>query len=135
MFLADIKLTPVGNEGPVNLSASIFNNVYLYAAQFPGAILNHANFTGAELSKANFLGATLAEASLNEANMLQANLSGTNLTSTDLKLVRNLTQDQLDKACADPFRPPRNVPNGLKWRGEPCTKKKIAPRQFPMGIA
>ena len=55
-----------------------------------------ADLSGADLSDANLSGANLSGANLSDANLSGANLSGANLTGA-----KNLTQEQLDKACGN----------------------------------
>jgi hypothetical protein len=58
--------------------------------------LRDANFRAANLSQAYFGNAKLDRANFNEANLTEANVSG-----TDLRLVQNLTQEQIEKAVGD----------------------------------
>ena len=77
--------------------------------------------------RANLTGADLSGASLWGTNLSAADLSGTNLSYSDFvgaKLPKDLTQDQLDRAVADPDNPPiltdvkdRKTGKPLVWRG------------------
>ena len=105
----------------------------LAGADLSGAILDNADLADADLAVAN-----LGRAMLSFGRLAGANLAGANLESLavpdsgsspeDLRPALGLTQDQLDKACADPFDPPRlrgtvgqdNCP--LEWRGAPCSR-------------
>ena len=85
-------------------------------------------------------GAILSGADLSPANLQNANLSGaqlgvgglpasTGFSTPNLAPVHELTQDQLDHACADPQDPPdlsgaagqEGVP--LEWREKPCEEQ------------
>ena len=94
---------------------------YLPEENVSGADLSSGNLTGANLSKsdlsqawldqtnlsqADLSGADLSNAFLFDANLFRAFLTGANLSKTNLSGVQELTQDQLDKACADPLHPP-----------------------------
>ena len=77
------------------------------------------NLTRAKLERAILAGARLHRANLTNANLMGANLTGASLTSTNLsrtmfasrstvkRMAIGLTQQQLDKAIADPDQPPR----------------------------
>lgn len=105
----------------VNLAGSI-----LCHANFSGAGLLTVDLTDADLHGANLSMATLREVEFQGANLHSANLSGANLTgysgagSTKLP-PKNLTQDQLSQACADPSTPPQlDGENNLIWNGRTC---------------
>ena len=107
-----------------NLSFTFLRNTKLSGAILPGAILHEADLTGAKLTGANLAlfvkpdlpgvdlpGADLTGADLTDANLAGANLFGADLTDATLtgaKLfkAKGFTQAQLNKACADPQRPP-----------------------------
>ncbi len=81
--------------------------------------LSDVNLTAASLWYANFTDALLINADLTRAVLESANLSG-----ADLRGARGLTQEQLDKACADPDNPPElgdtldaETGKPLIWRG------------------
>lgn len=95
----------------------------LSGANLSGVILNGVNLTGASVALANLTGAHLENANLKDTILEDTNLSGANLSG-----VVNLTQDQLDKACADPAYPPNldnanDVGSGdpLVWNERPCS--------------
>jgi len=54
-----------------------------------------------DLSGANLSGANLSVADLSVADLFEANLSGTILWGADLRLARNLTQEQINQAKGD----------------------------------
>ncbi len=119
------------NLSDANLHVADLSDANLSDANLPKANLSKANLSEADLSRANLSGADLYEADLSDANLSRANLSGADILGashplTDQGPVRRLTQDQLNKACADPGDPPdlRDAlnPDGspLSWRGSPC---------------
>ena len=112
-----------------NLSFTSLRNTKLSRAILPGAILHKADLTGANLTDANLAlfvkadlpgadlpGADLTGADLTDADLTDADLTGADLTDADLTgadltdaklfMAKGLTQAQLNKACADPQRPP-----------------------------
>ena len=72
------------------------------------------NFSTSRIPYTNFSHVDFGSADLKDALITGSNLSGANLT-----LTRNLTQDQLDSACADPNSPPE-IPerDDLTWNGQ-----------------
>lgn len=125
------------NLSQADLSDTILEGAILEEANLKDAILSDANLAGtrmegsdftkaklvdtdlscAQASKAVFRQADLSNAKLTGANLAgadldRANLTGTNLTGVNLSEVENLTQDQLNKACAD-FLPVKGLPVGL----------------------
>ena len=118
----------------VDLSGSHLNAVRLDGAHLSGAHLNDADLSGARLigadlsgaqylSRAHMRGARLAH--LFGADLSDADLSDANLTAAMLSMAKGLTQQQLDRACADPGYPPilgdlQDAKTGdlLEWRGK-----------------
>ena len=92
-----------------------------------GADLCEADLSRADLSGADLLGAFLLEANLSEADLTGANLSEANVSGADLSKVLNLSQAQLDVACAAPNAPP-SVPSYLNWAAHECDPR---PRLSP----
>ena len=95
-------------------------------ANFRGAEMHNVQLTGAELHGADLSMTTMRDIEFKGANLHSVNLSGANLSgysgegSTKLPS-RNLTQDQLNQACADPENPPLlDDDSGLVWNGGPC---------------
>ena len=104
-------------------------------ADFSGANLTRArlirtNLTSVEFQKADFSDARLRDADLTGAKLCQANFSGAILKNADISgadfaRAKGLTQDQLDRACADEENPPKNLPKDankqqLKWKQKQC---------------
>ena len=102
-------------------------HAHLVRADLCYATLWDADLSHANLGRANLTGADLSGASLWGTNLSEADLSGTNLSYSDFvgaKLPKDLTQDQLDRAVADPDNPPiltdvkdRKTGKPLVWRG------------------
>ena len=108
-----------------DLSCTSLRNTKLSRAILPGAILYKADLTGANLTDAHL--ALSVNADLPGADLTDADLTDANLTNTKLFKTKGLTQDQLNKACADPQRPPElqgvfDAKTGvlLAWRNQPC---------------
>ena len=100
---------------------AILSGAYLHDADLHRAYLVGTNLSGTYLMYANLSGAGIMDADLSGAILLGANLSGARLSG-----VRNLTQSQLDGACADPTDPPQIdgsldpvTREPLVWRGTP----------------
>ena len=108
LFQAD--LTGLEKNG-LNLSGSRLRQADLTLAvmnrtQLSGADLRDINAYGAVLASSNLSGADLSNASLVGAwlqgiNWSGAKLEGANLAGSDLSRARNLTQQQLSRACGD----------------------------------
>lgn len=127
-YLVGIKLTGA------NLVGADLTSAFLASADLSGAFLLEANLTGANFREANLTGADLHEANLTgaflgNADLVRADLSGAFLGTTDLsgadlreatlKAAKNLTQDQIDKTCAEEAK----LPDGLV-PPTPCKRNK-----------
>ena len=93
-----------GDLTKANLISADLAKAKLDGTIFTGARLCHADLTNAklfsaDLTQSNLTDANLTGASLASADLKDADLTGTNLTDADLRGVRNLKQEQLDKAC------------------------------------
>jgi uncharacterized protein YjbI with pentapeptide repeats len=108
-----------------NLSRAVLSTANLRLASLRRTNLSYAHLSGADLSDvdlrdANLSGADLSGAKLSTTFTPQrlppvvylsgAKLSGANLSGVDLSGAKNLTQEQLDKACGDADTKP---PEGL----------------------
>ena len=87
----------------------------LEGAKFDGARLvlmcmSYADFRGASFRDADLAGANLAHATVDDADFTGADLSIASIRGTDLSRAIGLTQEQLDRACADSET---KVPAGL----------------------
>lgn len=116
----DAGLTP--NLRDADLSAA-----NLHGADFSHFFLPKANLKRTHLHEANLSHACLASANLTGVLLHDANVSGTDFAWPGGEFpAKGLTQEQLDKACADPSNPPNLVGvvdaetgNPLVWRGRP----------------
>ena len=131
-----------------DLRRADLRSVVLHGAILDGANLSHANLgglgadlRGASLKEADLTGANLSLALLAEADLTDAKLTGADFSRHHLHgIVRSsveplpatgLTQDQLDKARADPKRPPNlegvldpTTKEQLVWRGRTVEKPR-----------
>ena len=96
----------------VDLTGADLTSANLPRANLTGANLTGANLTGVDLTGADFSGADFSGVIFLPARV---NLTGANLTGAE-----NLSQEQLDSACAKPERPPKGIPDGLTWSSRPC---------------
>ena len=103
-----------------NLTGARLSDAYLQLANLRGtnqtganlivANLRFADLTGADMRDANLTGADLSGVDFSLANLSVANLSGADLSGANLTGAKNLTQEQLDKACGNADTKP---PGGL----------------------
>ena len=122
-FLSNTKLTKA------DLDKACMENANLTDADLRDASLERAVLIKARLEDADLTNADLYKANLRKANMARTDLTNTNLTDADLKGVNNLTQTQLDSACADSDGPPMHLPKGedgkrLIWKAKECFVKE-----------
>jgi uncharacterized protein YjbI with pentapeptide repeats len=113
LWFANLSGARLGDANLIsaNLTGADLSGAYLYGAKLSGANLISAYLSGANLTDADLSGADLNGAILNSADLNSADLNGANLTGAhlyDAKLnganlsgARNLTRQQLDKACGD----------------------------------
>lgn len=122
IFLANAKLP--GSElygvkftcadlDSVNLSAANLNGANLSGARLIDANLIDANLRGADLRGASLIYTDFSRADLQSADFSGAILFEANLSGASLQFARGLSQSQLDEACFENGRPPKNLPNGL----------------------
>lgn len=124
-----------------NLSKALLSNATLRNADLDKACMESVDLTGADLRDAsikrvvliratlvdaNLTGADLYKANLYGANMANTDLTNANLTGANLRRVKNLTQIQLDSACAESDEYPINLPKGkdgekLIWNEKECS--------------
>jgi uncharacterized protein YjbI with pentapeptide repeats len=93
--LSDAKLFDANLSGATLILANLFD-ANLSRADLSGADLTGDDLTGANLARVNLSSANLVGANLTDAKLFDANLSGANLITA-----RNLSQQQLDKACGN----------------------------------
>ena len=134
--------------GKADLSDAMLQGANLVRAMLNGAALEDANLERAELTRANLFGADLRDAHLEGANLTrarlrkanlrdatlrhavlaEADLSGADLTMTDIagarmREARNLTRQQLERACVSEDEPPPELPEdipSIDWSDRPC---------------
>lgn len=97
----------------LNLAQSNLRQADLIGADLSRADLSAANLAYADLSDADLTVVNLIKADLTDADLSGANLSGANLTEANLSTAVNLSQGQLDTACAFDIGRPPIVPDGL----------------------
>lgn len=103
-----------------NFSGADFMEVNLSKARFSDSDFSDAHFFDGNLSDARFLNSDLSC-----AHFFDADLTGALFLSLGQNPPCKLTQAELDKACADPNRPPRfldvvgaDTGEPVVWRGE-----------------
>ncbi len=89
------------NLQSANLRSAKLQGAFLFGASLQEADLAGANLQGAKLISANLQGANLNDADLQGTDLFRANLQGAYLLGADLTKAKNLTREQLDKACGD----------------------------------
>ena len=95
-----------------------------------GVVLTDLDLGGAELSGAILIDVDLSRTDLSNANLIEVDLEGailhrTNLSGAELYLVKNLEQRQINVACTDDGRPPKNLPEAperVDWKGGVCRR-------------
>jgi hypothetical protein len=97
-----------------DLSEANLHRAFLFRANLSRADLSEANLGDAYLSDADLSHADLSEAYLSGTDLNRADLSNADLSDADLSNVRNLEQQQLDKACGTDAK----LPPGLTLK--PC---------------
>jgi uncharacterized protein YjbI with pentapeptide repeats len=95
---------------PFNLHHASLPGQWLAGDDLGNADLTYANLRAANLSGADLRRANLSGAKLSGAGVwVPVDLSGANLNGADLTDVKNLTQEQLDKACGSDTRLPESL--------------------------
>ena len=84
-----------------DLTAANLSGAYLMGTNLSGADLSFADLSGARLIDTNLSGARLMATNLSGANLSGADLTGAHLNGANLTGAKNLTQEQLDKACGN----------------------------------
>lgn len=109
----------------INLSGADLSETNLVGVRVGGANLSGADFFRADLRDADFRGADLSMANLSEAKVAGANFSGANLSDTIFEGPIEISQEQLNSACASHGKGPQlGLPRGtgplLRWHGDVC---------------
>ncbi len=101
-FLLDVNLEDARmnqtNLENCNMNQSVLRGAYANGANFKDTYLVKTNFENAFLIRANFENAFLMEANLRNADLTEANFTNANLYKADLRGVKGLTKEQLNKA-------------------------------------
>ena len=110
-FLVGAKLDDV-NLMYANLSGSNFqearlSRAKLLEADMSNTFLYRARLIDADLSLTDFSGAVLYEANISGATLGKGHILGSWLTARDEEPTTQITQQQLDQACAAPGNPPQ----------------------------
>ena len=120
-----------------NLRDGDLRHADLSNAQLSGTRLNNADLFNANLTNASFIRTDLSNTYLNEANLTNATidltdfsfarLDDSNLSDTKLSRSIGLSQGELDRAWAEPDKPPRLTDcidsatgEQLEWHDNPC---------------
>ncbi len=110
-----------------DLSRAIMHGTRLLHADFRDANLVDANLTETDLTNANLADANLTNANLSNANLMSVNLkgaqckgiaiTGANVHDADLRVVKNLTQEQIDEAVGNErTKLPPNLTRPPAWK-------------------
>ena len=124
-------LLPSIQYARADLSHANLSNARLKDATLSRCFCDRTNFTAADLSGADLTGAGLALSNLRNAILSNATFKGADLSGAEFAEATpgeaDLTQQQLDEACADPDAPPKLVDmfdaktgEPLVWRGAAC---------------
>ena len=112
-----------------DLTGAVFERAFVENADMEGAELLVADFSNARLHGAivtsangtysNFAGADLSHADFADTELQGAVFDGANLGSTRLRQSYNLSDTQIDTACAPTGSPPI-LPEHLEWTNRRC---------------
>ena len=109
-----------------HLQGAVMSEANLPDTEFDSAMLLNVDFSNSELLNADLSDTNLTSVNLTDAGLHNAILSGTDLSgfvnenSARAFPPMGLTQTQLDKACADPDKPPKlDNSSGLTWNPRP----------------
>lgn len=94
-----------------------FGAAKLVKTVFEYADLRNATVRGADLTRAYFCGSNLTSVDFGAANLQDTDLKAADISHADFEHTRNLTQKQIDLACARPGADP-TLPSGLCWSGQ-----------------
>ncbi len=128
--LSSIKEGYGVNLSKARLSGVNFSSSNLWEANLSDSLLVRAKLQIADLRHADLSRATLANADLSGAFLRNSILTGTKFSIAEHPPAKGLTQEELDKARADPKTPPRLdgvldafTGEQLVWRGRPLADK------------
>ena len=131
LWRADLRGADLRGTNPFGFQPDFANlaGVDLTGGDLRVAGLTGVNLTDAKLTNTDLTGARLVGANLSGADLRGADLTAANLRGADLNQATNLTQAQLDAACADELpgsnsSVPVHIPAGLIWRSKRCPSLK-----------
>ena len=101
------------------LEKANLNNAELLVADFSNARLHRAALTSANGAYANFAGADLSNADFSDTELQGAVFDGADLGGTRLSQSYNLSDTQVDAACAAANAPPL-LPDHIEWTNRRC---------------
>lgn len=97
------------NLNNINFKCANFKNSHLQGSNLSNSNLQNTKYSKfAKLQEANLTGSNLQGVDLADANLNRADIS-----SANMKDVKNLTQEQLEKIVYNIEHPPLNLPKGL----------------------
>ena len=127
LFEADLQNSNLQNADlsgakllDAELGGACMDNVSLKKADLTDADARRADFRGADLTGARLVGTDLSYSRFWRVNFSGTVLTNADLTGAHLRTANNLTQSQLDQACANPKKKAPTVPRGLKWKERDC---------------
>ena len=103
-----------------DLDRSCLDGATFISADLTDADAIKADFRGADFSDAVLVGARLRYSRFWNADFSGATLTDADITGAHLRGADNLTQAQLDQACANPKLQPPSVPRRLTWNTREC---------------
>lgn len=98
------------------------------ATTMSGTNLSRSLFHDADLSGADLMAAEIRDADLSNAKMEGVNTLDANLSGTDLRGAKGLTQEMIDRACAQPENPPK-LDHGLSLPSRTCFTDETSRRE------
>jgi DnaJ-domain-containing protein 1 len=126
--------------GPVDLSGTELRraklaHATLIEANLTGALLAKADLSDSRLSKADLRGADLRGATLAHADLSEARLDGAFVSGVDLRHVRGLTQQQIDRTNGD-WRTslPADLATPTSWVAEHGQARARTPERGPNAL-
>ena len=101
------------------LEKANLNDAELLVADFSNARLHGAVLTSANGAYANFVEADLSDANFSDTELQGAVFDGADLGGTRLRQSYNLSDTQVDAACA-PANDPPLLPDHIEWTNQRC---------------
>ncbi len=127
LFEADLRNSNLRNAdlsraklSDAELGGACMEKVSLRNADLTDADAERVDFRGADLTGARLVGTDLSYSSFRRVDFSGATLTNADLTGAHLHGAKNLTQSQLDQACANPKKKAPTVPRGRNWQVRDC---------------